>query len=73
MHCYKSCWLLSVSESPVAPDPTLVITQVATEAVLSGVEQTRLPLRTLGCWTREKTKKTWTSNLIIVKFNMNEY
>ena len=48
MHCYKSCWLLSVSESPVAPDPTLVITQVATEAVLSGVEQIQAALENLG-------------------------
>ena len=48
MHCYKSCWLLSVSESHVAPDPTLVITQVATEAVLSGVEQIQAALESLG-------------------------
>ena len=48
MHCYKSCWLLSVSESPVAPDPTLVITQVATKAVLSGVEQIQAALENLG-------------------------
>ena len=48
MHCYKSCWLLSVSESRVAPDPTVVITQVATEAVLSGVEQIQAALENLG-------------------------